>query len=183
LIWCAASGNRENKDGVKMSACEDCIVHVDDKGGDTRKSSAVTLNTLLKRREEWLNLPNAYGKLTEVAKTSLEFIPTETTTLEDLGSGPLYYHVSCYRLFTDVEKLRRVKKNAESAETSRTDYQADPSTSNYSRRRSARNGPILNTLLSKRPKQGVLPNFYLICKILGPIWITDKVLILNLFEI
>jgi len=105
----------------------------------------------------------------------LEFIPTDTPTLEDLGSGPLYYHVSCYRLFTDVAKLRRAKKNAESPEKSRTDYQADPSTSNYSRRRSARNGPILNTLLSKRPKKDVLPNFCLICKIPGPIWTTDKV--------
>ena len=117
------------------------------------------------------------------SKEGLEFIPTDTTTLEDLGSGPLYYRVSCYRLFTDVEKLRRANKNAESAETSRTDYQADPSTSNYSRRRSARHGPILNTLLSKRPNKDVLPNFCLICKIPGTIWITDKVLILNLFEI
>jgi len=50
---------------------------------------------LLERREEWLNLPKAYGKFTEVAKKSLEYIPMDTTTLEDLGSGPLYYHVSC----------------------------------------------------------------------------------------
>ena len=83
MIWCAASGNRENKDGVKMSACENCIVHFDDKGGDTGKILAVTLNTLLERREEWPNLPKAYGKFTEVAKKSLEFIPTDTTTLED----------------------------------------------------------------------------------------------------
>jgi len=61
LIWCAASGNRENKDGVKISACEDCVVHFDDKGGDTGKILAVTLNTLLERRENGL----IYQKLME----------------------------------------------------------------------------------------------------------------------
>ena len=173
-MWRAASGNHENKDGVTMSAGEDCVVHFEDKGGDSRKISAVTLSTLLERREEWLTLPKPYGKFTEVARKSLEFIPKDTETIEDLG--PLYYHVSCYRLFTDVEKLRRARKNAEST----TDDQAEPSTSNDSRRRSARNGPISSTL-SKRPKRDVLPTFCLICKVPGPIWITDKVLISKIY--
>ena len=43
------------------------------------------LDKLLGVREESLSLPIVYGKVTEVAKKPLEFIPTGTGMLEDLG--------------------------------------------------------------------------------------------------
>ncbi len=132
----------------------------------------MTLNKLLEQRDEWLSFSVDYGKFTEVVRKSLEFIPSDTATiLENLG--PLYSHVSCYRLFTDVEKLRRAEKNAEKAKQARISDQAERETSTNDdfRRRSARNGSITSTL-SKRPKRDVFPSLCLICKGPGIIWIT-----------
>ena len=155
-------GLRAVPNGLLLASEDCCVIHFDIKAGDVRVLLAVTLNKLLERREEWLSLSVDYGKFSEVARKSLEFIPTDTATiLENLG--PLYSHVSCYRLFTDVEKLRRAKKPRINDQAER-----EISTNNDFRQRSARNGSITSTL-SKRSKRDVLPSFCLICKVPGPI--------------
>ena len=58
-----------------------------------------------------------------VARHSLESIPSGITNVMDLDENCKNYHVSCYQLFTNKEKLQRAKKsntNAQAANTGRT---------------------------------------------------------------
>ena len=91
-----------------------CIIHFDGKFGPQKRLSNETLKTICLRREEWLALPDneCHDNQKNIANQSFEFIPDHVKDIQELQE-PAFYHMSCYRSFTDVTKLQRAKNSTE----------------------------------------------------------------------
>jgi hypothetical protein len=85
-----------------------CVIHFEGEG-DMKALSDVTLKTIIERRKQWLELPGKYNKFSCVAEKSFEFIPAVVDTIDQLPRK-CFYHIQCYRNFTDISKIERAKK-------------------------------------------------------------------------
>ena len=162
-----------------------CIIHFEGKFGPEKRLSNETLKTICSRRMEWLCLPdnecNVHQK--NIANKSFEFIPDHIKSIQELQE-PAYYHMSCYRSFTDVTKLQRAKDSTEkkiSEGFPESNTQSDIMECNGPKEKIRRlrkptdpNG-TKGAYLSTRKSLHVLPECCLICKEPGPIYVTDPV--------
>eukprot|EP00794_Sanderia_malayensis_P020894 gene20894-22945_t len=87
------------------------------KVGQIKSLTEETFRKLVERRRQWLALPDSYKNFTEVAKESLNFVSDEIESIEQLES--LYYHVACYRSFTDITKIDRALKSFTKTKTAK----------------------------------------------------------------
>ena len=159
-----------------------CVIHFDGKEGQIKDLTQDTVEKIVERREQWLNLPSAYKNFTEVAKKSFEFIHgdfVENLNINEIAKN-CCYHLACYRNFTDISKLERAKNTL-------TNAKRKCSTDN-SCKKEDENNPTPEKI-PRTPRQlfgrscckstsgspNVLPKFCLICKQHGPVYITDKV--------
>jgi hypothetical protein len=166
-----------------------CIIHFDGKFGPQKRLSNETLKTICLRREEWLALPEneCHDNQKNIANHSFEFIPDHVQDIQELQE-PAFYHMSCYRSFTDVTKLQRAKNSTEKRisagltqnikpENEDTEDSGPKEKIRRSRRPRDQNGTN-DVNISTRKSSLVLPECCLICKEPGPIYVTDPVSIL-----
>ena len=83
-----------------------CAIHFNGKeDGELKKFTEGTLAKVRDVRSQWLSLPGPYKNFTKVLKDSFKTIG-DNIDLEKVACG---YHLQCYRNFTDISKLERVK--------------------------------------------------------------------------
>ncbi len=58
------------------------MVHFEGKEGQIKKLTQDTLEKIIERRKQWLGLTSPYKNFTEVAKTSLEYIPEQPQSFD-----------------------------------------------------------------------------------------------------
>ena len=94
-----------------MEACHNrsCAIHFDGKVGEIKSFTTETLTKIFDVRGQWLNLSAPYKNFTEVAEKSLKLIEDSSDFNVDRINEAYGYHPSCYRYFTDINKLQRAK--------------------------------------------------------------------------
>ena len=83
--------------------------------GPEKQLTNETLETIVNRRREWLELPEheKYNTSRNIAEKSFEYISDGIENIQELH-GVMSYHLTCYRSFTDITKLERARKIAAS---------------------------------------------------------------------
>jgi hypothetical protein len=152
-----------------------CVIHFEGKEGEIKRFTQDTLAKIIESRKEWLNLPFSYKNFTSVAKKSLEYL-NDSGDLSD--EEKCCYHLSCYRKFTDINKIKRAmgtsapeKIATGDAENIDIDYPKPEKVPRITTRRSF--GSLGKCHESR--SSNVLPDACLICKKKGPIYVTDNV--------
>ena len=160
-----------------------CIIHFNDKDGELTKLGQGSLNKIIERRKQWLNLSSpSYTVFTEVAKKSFEYISdSENLDINDIART-CCYHPACYRNFTDITKIERAakaltktasqKRSAESI-TTPDETESNKPTPKKVPRNTRQSFEKLSGHFSRSPN--VLPKVCLICKRDRPIYFFDKV--------
>ena len=165
-----------------MEVCQNrsCAIHFDGKGGEIKRFRDETLTKMLDVRGQWLCLSAPYKNFTDVAKKSLKLI--ENSSNFDLGkiNEVCGYHLSCYRYFTDISKLRRAKNTLANSSIKRTAQERtdetdseDPDPATKVTRTTCRS--LGKATSCARRSSNVLPEICLICKRAGPLTITERV--------
>jgi hypothetical protein len=92
------------------------IVHFEGKLGPEKQLTNETLETIVNRRREWLELPEheKYNTSRNIAEKSFEYISDGIENIQEPHGGVMSYHLTCYRSFTDITKLERALKIAAS---------------------------------------------------------------------
>lgn len=161
-----------------------CIIHFDGKEGEIKKLTEGTLAKIIDIRKQWLNLPSSYQAFTAVAQKSLDFIHDDsdvTSVKETCG-----YHMGCYRTFTDINKLDRAKTTLANAGRKRSAEPMERIEQTEKRRKPEKVARTTRQTIEKLmahpcPRSSnVLPDICLICKLPGPLYLTDQVFILFL---
>ena len=162
-----------------------CVIHFDGKSGPEKRLTNDTLKTISLKRMEWLDLPDNECNVNQknIANRSFEFIPEHVKNVDELHE-PAFYHMSCYRSFTDVTKLQRAKKiiekgaSADFPDSSAQNEVMECNSSKDTIRRSRKRRDLNCTKddnLSTRRSSHVLPECCILCKEAGPIYVTDPV--------
>ena len=155
-----------------------CIVHFEGKLGPEKQLTNETLQTIVNRRREWLELPEheKYNTSRNIAEKSFEYISDGIENIQELH-GVMSYHLTCYRSFTDITKLERARKIAASEPPKRcstsTDERCDPA---EKVQRTTRHSFGLNYGNEATPRSSnVLPKCCFICKEAGHVYVTNTV--------
>jgi hypothetical protein len=145
-----------------------------------KQLSNETLKTTINRRKAWLDLPEheKYSACRTVAEKSFEYLPDGVENVEDL-SGTMSYHLACYRNFTDITKIERAKKIAETeilncsgSSTSRASKDGDcDGPAQKVKRTTTRLSYSLRDAGNEHMSSNVLAKCCLICKQSGPIYV------------
>jgi hypothetical protein len=169
-----------------------CVIHFEGKKGELLKLQQASLNKIVERRKQWLNLSSSsYAAFTEVAKKSFMFIgDSENLNIESLVQT-CCYHPACYRNFTDITKIERAKKvlttNAgQKRSANPCSVIADSTDTNNPQpkkipRLTRKSSQNVTGHSSRSPN--VLPQICLICKRGGPIYFTDKVTYISVINV
>ena len=150
-----------------------CVIHFADESGPTRAFTADSFQTFLSRRTEWLSLSRDYKEFSSVARQSLAKLPAVIKNVED-ADGKVY-HIECYRLFTNREKIERAKTfNLKHVEDEEED-QPPNKRRRFSVRLEAAAGPSsssdMQQLAPHRSSANILPRICLVCRKSGPVYV------------
>ncbi len=166
--------------GSNYSDCI-CVVHFEGKEGQIKKLTQDTLEKIIERRKQWLGLTSPYKNFTEVAKTSLEYIPEQPESLDvnDIAEN-FCYHTACYRNFTDISKFESAKNTLKNADRKRSGDSCSEKDGEFGARpnkvtRNTRQSFGITCAASSSGSSNVLSQVCLVCKQPGPIFITDTV--------
>ena len=155
-----------------------CVIYFEGKEGEIKNLTQDTLNKIIQRREQWLLHRSPKSLLSIFTRKQSQEEPIKVNDVAE----HYCYHSTCYRNFTDTSKLERAKntlKNAErerSGVTCRDEHQEKQTPAKLPR--STRQSFGHERVTSSFRSSNVLPEFCLICKQNGPVFITDKVMLL-----
>lgn len=170
---------------------EDCVLHFEGKGGPRRKFTDVSFQKFLIRRKEWLLLSRDYKEFTKVARETLDIISPDSN-LEDLDEMNKLYHVSCYQMFTNTDKLDRAKRSTEIPllqtpllQHNTQENLDEPPAPKRSKRIQLQQELAAKPIDSTEPLPStskILPRKCLICKSYNPIYVTDSKVMFSIFK-
>jgi hypothetical protein len=160
-----------------------CIIHFTGKGGQIKSLTTETLKKIIERRKQWLNLPEKYGEISDVAEKTYAHIPANKDEVcehdEKLG-----YHVSCYRNFTDKTKLERAESTLANLkrkkdECEKQDDDPVPQKRTPTRQSSRIQKQSCSPTTSSSVRGNILPKRCLVCKKAKPISVFEPVSIVK----
>ncbi len=161
-----------------------CVIYFEGKSGELLKLTQASLDKIVERREQWLNLSSSsYTAFIEVAEKSFEFISDSENLNIDNVAQVCSYHRACYRNFTDITKIERARKvltinagqkrSADSFSVTTDNTDTDNPKPKKVHRTTRQSFQKVTGNFSRSPH--VLPQICLICKRSGPIYFTEKV--------
>lgn len=156
-----------------------CAIHFEGEDNkDIRVVTDITLKRIIERRKQWLDLSGSYNNFSSVAVNSFEFIPADVHNVDQLPRK-CFYHIKCYRNFTDITKIERANKTLANVTKKRNgseDIDAVVEDAPPEKIvRTTRQSLIANDKEHERSSSNILPKRCLICKIYGPIYVSDSV--------
>jgi hypothetical protein len=145
-----------------------CVIHFEGKSGELLKLTQASLDKIVERREQWLNLSSSsYTAFIEVAEKSFEFISDSENLNIDNVAQVCSYHRACYRNFTKIERARKVLTINAGQKRSAFSVTADNTGTDYPKpkkvpRTTRQSFEKVTGHFSRSPH--VLPQICLICK-------------------
>ena len=145
---------QKNENNMENMSKDSCLIYFTGTKGNLSSFTTKRFKTFQQRREEWLETD---GASSVIAKKSLQVCPKDESPD---NCGNYYFHEKCYKIFTDISKIRRAKQQNIVKDHEDNEHCTETESPKSKRRhtRASEKQP-LNT-----PNLNVLPDFCIVCK-------------------